>query len=104
MYSGVRSEKLTIGGSKPTGKVADVLQLVRPKVPTDDDIAWSFPHDTDNGDSDSTGKSARSPAKKKVRPLLLCILETPQWICYQTVKTLMKCRNMRHFIRVYTAW
>ena len=75
VYSGVRSEKLSIGGSKPTGKVADVLQLVRPKVPTDDDTAWSFPHDTDNGDSDSMGKSTRSPAKKKVRLLILSSMD-----------------------------
>ena len=27
--------------------------------------------------------------------------ETPKWVLLQTVKTQMKCRIMRHFIRVY---
>ena len=31
-----------------------------------------------------------------------CILVTGKGVLLQTVKTLMKCRMMRHFIRVFT--
>ena len=34
--------------------------------------------------------------------LTLCILETPKQVFWQTVKTLMKCSIMLHFIRVCT--
>ena len=34
--------------------------------------------------------------------LALYRLETPKQVHLQTVKTQMKCRKMRHFIRVYT--
>ena len=34
--------------------------------------------------------------------LTLCIRETPKRVFLQTVKTQMKCRIIRHFIRVYT--
>ena len=34
--------------------------------------------------------------------LTLCIQETPKLVLLPTVKTQMKCRIMRHFIRVYT--
>ena len=34
--------------------------------------------------------------------LILCnILETPKHVLRQTVKALMKCRKMRHFMKVY---
>ena len=33
---------------------------------------------------------------------VLSIWETPKWVLLQTVKTQMKCRIMRHFIRIYT--
>ena len=33
--------------------------------------------------------------------LILCILETPKGVLWQTVKTLMKCSIMLHFIRVF---
>ena len=36
------------------------------------------------------------------KKLTLCIWETPKWVLLQIVKTQMKCRTMRHFIRVYT--
>ena len=32
----------------------------------------------------------------------LCILEATKRVLLQTVKTQMKCRILRHFIRVYT--
>ena len=34
--------------------------------------------------------------------LILCALETPNWVLLQTVKTQMKCCIMQHFIRVCT--
>ena len=34
--------------------------------------------------------------------LTFCIRKAPQWVLLQIVKTQMKCRIMRHFIRVYT--
>ena len=36
--------------------------------------------------------------------LTLSILVTPKCVLWQTVKTQMKCRKMRHFIRVYTVY
>ena len=36
------------------------------------------------------------------RCLTLCIMETPKQVLWPTAKTQMKCRIMRHFIRVCT--
>ena len=38
---------------------------------------------------------------ESIGDLTLCIQETPKRVLVQTVKTLMKCRIMGHFIRVY---
>ena len=69
----MRSEKITLGDAKPGTKMADVLHLVHPKVATDEEIAWSFPHDTDNnGDNNVVGQRFRSPVGKKVNNFVGC--------------------------------
>ena len=42
------------------------------------------------------------PPVSRMKRVNLCTWETPKRVLLQTVKTPMKCRIMRHFIRVYT--
>ena len=67
--TGVRSEKITLGDPKLGSRSSDVLNLVHPKVASEDERVWSFPHDNDTNDTD-VRQRYRSPIGKKVSPLM----------------------------------
>ena len=70
--TGVRSEKITLGDPKLGSRLSDVLNLVHPKVASEDERVWSFPHDNDTNDTD-VRQRYRSPIGKKAIIIIISI-------------------------------